>query len=68
MTGSIGPAEFGGVNPPLLNSPCEAVEGIVHATKGMKKFLDGSVRLSGAVNLMSFPGVITFSCMFVLED
>lgn len=68
MTGSIGPAELGGENPP---GPTECVNanGIVYADRGMKKFLDGSVRLSGAVNLSEVDeGIITFSCLFVLAD
>ena len=73
MTGSIGPNEFPvdefpdlSRNEPLA-SPCANAGGVVHATNGMAKFLDGAVRLSGAVNLDT-PGEITFSCMFVLED
>jgi hypothetical protein len=69
MTGSIGPAELGGENSPAEGTPCESTGGVIYATKGMKKFLDGETRLSGAVNLSNVGnGVITFSCLFVLND
>ena len=69
MTGSIGPTELGGDNPPLASSPCETAGGVVYATNGMKKFLDGAARLSGAVNLANAgAGEITFSCLFVLRE
>jgi hypothetical protein len=69
MTGSIGPSELGGDNPPLAGTPCENAGGVVYATKGMKKFLDGAARLSGAVNLSNAgSGEISFSCLFVLSD
>ena len=69
MTGSIGPAELGGDNPPAAETPCESTGGVIYATKGMKKFLNGETRLSGAVNLSNAGnGVITFSCLFVLSD
>ena len=69
MTGSIGPAELGGDNPPAAGTPCESTGGIVYATKGMSKFSDGAARLSGAVNLSNAgAGEITFSCLFVLSE
>ena len=69
MTGSIGPAELGGDNPPEVGTPCESTGGIVYATKGMSKFSDGAARLSGAVNLSNAgAGEITFSCLFVLSE
>jgi hypothetical protein len=69
MTGSIGPSELGGSDSPLAGSPCVDADGVIYATNGMKKFLDGAVRLSGAVNLSNLGnGVITFSCLFVLSD
>jgi hypothetical protein len=69
MTGSIGPDELGGNNPPLTDSPCETAGGIVHSTRGLRRFADGEVRLSGAVNLsQAGDGVITFSCIFVIKN
>ena len=69
MTGSIGPSELGGSDSPLAGSPCVGADGVIYATEGMKKFLDGAVRLSGAVNLSNLgDGVVTFSCLFVLSD
>ena len=68
MTGSIGPAEFGGTNPPAAGE-CEGANGIAYTTKGMSKFSDGAVRLSGAVNLSNLGSdEITFSCLFVLSE
>ena len=69
MTGSIGPAELDGNNPPAAGTPCESTGGIVHTTKGMSKFSDGATRLSGAVNLSNAgAGEITFSCLFALSE
>ena len=69
MTGSIGPDELGGTNPPLAGSPCETAGGIVHTTRGMRRFRNGEVRLSGAVDLSEAgKGVFTFSCLFVMNN